>query len=202
MSHLPSAKEIEALPTPLRVLVSGCLAGELCGYDGTSFGEHAQVAELLALPLVHAVRFCPENFSFGTPREVSNVHGGNGHDVLAGRARVLTHSGEDWTGGMVAAAKEMLRIARKHDVHLAILLDISAACGSQVIYDGHRDDKRYQKGPGVCAALLIQNGIKVISQRDYRTLGLLRHKLDPNHKLDETAVDHHETAWYREYFSA
>jgi len=200
--HLPSAKEIEALPTPLRVLVSGCLAGDLCGHDGTSFGEHPLIAGLLALPLVRAFRFCPEDFSFGTPREVCNVHRGDGHDVLAGRARVLTHSGEDWTDGMVAAAREMLSVARTHDVHLAILLDISAACGSQVIYDGHRDDKRYRKGPGVCAALLIQSGIKVISQRDYRSLGLLRRKLDPGYALDETATDHHETAWYRDYFSA
>lgn len=159
------------------------------------------MAELIAVPNVHAVRFCPEDFSFGTPREVCNIHGGDGHDVLAGRARVLTHSGEDWTEGMVAAAQEMLRLAREHDVHLAILLDISAACGSQVIYDGHRDERRYRKGPGVCAALLMENRIKVIAQRDHRSLGLLRRKLDPGYQLDETAVDHHETAWYREYFS-
>jgi uncharacterized protein YbbK (DUF523 family) len=28
---------------PLRILASGCLAGEQCGYDGTSYGEHALV---------------------------------------------------------------------------------------------------------------------------------------------------------------
>ena len=54
-------------------------------------------------------------------------------------------------------------------------MDISAACGSQVIYERSRTrpNKRYQKGPGVCAALLLRNGFKVISQRDWRTLEFL-----------------------------
>ena len=39
---------------------------------------------------------------------------------------------------MLGVAETMLRVAQKNDVHLALLMDISAACGSQVIYDGPR----------------------------------------------------------------
>jgi uncharacterized protein YbbK (DUF523 family) len=203
--HLPTREEILRWPEftpaePMRVLVSGCLAGELCGVDGTSYGDHPHVLRLVRLPNVRAVNFCPEDFAFGTPREVCNIYGGDGFDVLAGRARVMTDSGEDWTDAMVAAAHRMLEVAQANRVHMAILMDVSAACGSQVIYDGPRHLKHYRIGAGVCAALLMKNGYRVVSQRDYRTLEVLTFKLDKSHRIDEGAVDHHETEWYRGYF--
>ncbi|HYX34428.1 MAG TPA: DUF523 domain-containing protein [Oligoflexus sp.] len=202
-----SQDEMDRLPipqdgSPLRVLLSGCLAGRPCGIDGTSYGVWPFLKFLQTHPYVQIVAFCPEDWAFGTPRELCNIHGGNGFDVLAGRARVLTEVGEDWTQPMLAAAETMLQKAREHDVHLAILMDISAACGSQVIYDGHRTtpEVRYQQGPGVCAALLRQHGIPVISQRDHRILEQIHLKLDASHVPNPSAIDHHETAWYRDYF--
>jgi hypothetical protein len=65
-----------------------------------------------------------------------------------------------------------------------------------VIYRGARSNGAHQVGQGVCAALLITNGIKVISQRDHRTLARLIHKLDPSFELDPAARDHHESEWY------
>ena len=158
---------------------------------------------LMNLENVKPVYFCPEETEFGTPRELCNIHGGNGFDVLAGRARVLTETGVDWTAGMVAGAGKMLAFALKHQADLAILMDTSAACGSQVIYDGNRtgSEVKYQQGPGVCAALLMQNNIPVMSQRDLKTLDLLFQKLDPAYVPDPEAKDHHETDWYRGYFS-
>jgi len=188
---------------PLKVLVSACLAGDLCGVDGTSNGECSWILKLIRKNNVHAVKFCPEHFFMGTPRDLPDIHGGNGFDVLDGKARVLTDKGEDCTSGMVRAAHHMLEIARQEKIDLAILMDMSAACGSQVISDGCRlvPDRKYQKGPGVCAALLMREHIPVISQRDYRSLELLYKKLDTSHKLNPKAIDHHETDWYRSYFS-
>jgi uncharacterized protein YbbK (DUF523 family) len=133
VDHLPTREQILALPDftpdePMRILMSGCLAGILCGYDGTNCGEYPQPALLIRLPNVRVTTFCPEDFSFGTPRALCNIHGGDGFDVLDGKARVLTESGEDWTEGMVAAARRMLEVAREEQVHLSLLLDISAAC--------------------------------------------------------------------------
>jgi uncharacterized protein YbbK (DUF523 family) len=203
---LPSPAFFENLPEPtpdsqLRILMSGCLYGLSRGVDGTSYGPH-DVTRLASLANVRVVPFCPEDSAFGTPRELCNIHGGDGFDVLDGRARVLTESGKDWTEPMVRAAAEMLELARSERVAMAILMDMSAACGSQVISDGHRavPDRKYQRGPGVSAALLIRNGIPVLSQRDLRTLELLFHKLDPRHVIAPNAIDHHESQWYRDYF--
>jgi hypothetical protein len=81
-------------------------------------------------------------------------------------------------------------------------MDISAACGSQVIYDGNRfaANKVYQIGAGVCAAQLIRNGFKVISQRDYASLEIVYQKLNPAHIQNTALIDHHETEWYKQYF--
>ena len=180
------------------MLLSGCLAGELVGVDGTSNGDHQHVRQLIQLPNVSAVTFCPEAFSFGTPRATPDIHDGAGEDVLDGRARVLSDTGEDWTDGMIAAAHKMLEVALANAVRLAVLMDISAACGSQVIYRGARSDGVRQIGHGVCAALLIRHGVPVTSQRDWRTLDRLFRKLDPSYAPRTDAIDHHETAWYRE----
>ncbi len=187
---------------PLRILVSACLTGILCGYDGSANGEYPSVLKLLQYPTARLVRFCPEDHSFGSPREMCDIHGGTGDDVLDGKAKVLTESGIDWTEGMVAASLKMLEIARRENVELAVMMDISAACGSQVIYDGNRfsENKVYQIGMGVCAAQLSRHGFKVISQRDYASLEILYAKLEPAHQINPAAIDHHEIPWYKEYF--
>ena len=94
----------------------------------------------------------------------------------------------------------MLAEARRHTVELAILTDMSAACGSQVISDGCRlvEARRYRAGVGVAAALLLRHGIPVVSQRDHRTLESIRAHLDLEYEVDTSRIDHHETRWYRE----
>jgi len=187
---------------PLRILVSACLAGITCGYDGTAYGEYPSVLKLLKYKTVKIVKFCPEEFSFGTPREMCDIYGGTGLDVLNGKAKVLTESGVDWTEGMIKASEKMMEVAKINDVELAIMMDISAACGSQIIYEGNRfsENKKYQIGTRVCAAQLIKAGFKVISQRDYASLEILYSKIDQSHNSNVDALDHHETDWYKKYF--
>jgi len=187
---------------PLRILLSSCLLGVLCGADGSSYGDYPHIREIAKLPNVEIRPFCPENFSFGTPREIPDIEGGTGADVLDGRAKVITESGKDITDGMIRAAEKMLEIARNNHIDLAIMMDVSAACGSQVIYKGHRlsENPQYQIGMGVCAELLNRNGFKIISQRDFKSLDILISKLNSTHIPDHTAIDHDETEWYRDYF--
>ena len=204
--HLPSESELATWPTfteerPLQLLASACLLGVPCGVDGTSYGApYLHTGRVLHHPNVHVVMFCPEEFAFGTPRRTPDICGGDGFDVLDGKARVQSETGEDWTEQMLQAAHAMLTMAKQNNVRLALLMDISAACGSQVIYDGLRSEGHRQAGQGVCAALLIRHGIKVVSQRDHRTLEAVLGKLDPNHQPDPAARDHHETRWYVETF--
>lgn len=107
--RLPHAPELldtlrAATPEdPLRVLVSGCLAGNPCGVDGTDYGLGVVLRELLALPTVRVTAFCPEDDGIGTPRTMPDIHGGDGFDVLDGRARVRDEHGADLTEKMVRA---------------------------------------------------------------------------------------------------
>lgn len=202
INYLKSLR-IPTAENPLRTLMSACLKGIKCGYDGTANGEYPSAIKVLQYDTVKVTSFCPEEYSFGSPREMCDIHGGTGMDVLNGKAKVLTDSGKDWTKGMIAASEKMLEIAKKDAIEIAILMDISAACGSQVIYNGNRfaENKIYQIGMGVCAAQLMQNGFKVISQRDYASLEIVYSKIDSNHEIKTDVKDHHEIDWYKEYFN-
>jgi uncharacterized protein YbbK (DUF523 family) len=187
---------------PLRILSSACLLGERCGVDGTSNGEYPSVLKLMQYQNVQLIPFCPEDYVFGTPRETPDCDGGTGDDVLDGRARVITQTGKDITSEMIRASLKMLHIAQDNNVELAVLMDVSGACGSQVIYKGSRfaEMPAYQIGMGVCAAQLNRNGIKIVSQRDYASLEILYSKIDPLHIIQNNAKDHDQTEWYVNYF--
>lgn len=187
---------------PLRILMSACLTGLHCGFDGTSYGEHFGALKLLSFDTIKIIKFCPEEFSFGTPREMCDIHGGTGFEVLDGTAKILTETGKDWTEGMIKASEKMLEFAQRENIDFAVMMDISAACGSQVIYRGNRfsENKIYQIGVGVCTAQLLRNGFKVISQRDFASLEILYSIADQSHQIDFTQKDHHETDWYKDYF--
>jgi len=182
---------------PWRVLISGCLAGWKCGIDGSDNGVGTTLDDLLRLSTFAAFAFCPEEHTLGTPRSMPDIHGGDGFDVIAGRAQVLDEHGVNLTAGMLAGARAMLEFARESDVELAILTDMSAACGSQVISDGFRlvEARAYRKGVGVATAMLLDAGIPVVSQRDYHTLAQLRARLDPAYEPPADALDHHHNAW-------
>lgn len=188
---------------PLRILVSACLLGVKCGVNGDNYGEYESVLKLLQYDNVKFFRFCPEDVAFGTPREMCDIYGGNGLDVLEGKAKVLTTSGLDWTAGMVAASEKMLEVAQTNKIELAIMMDVSAACGNHVIYDGNRyaADQKYQIGMGVCGAQLHRAGFKIISWREFESLEILYSKIDPHHQIDHSAKDFDQNEWYQSYFN-
>jgi uncharacterized protein YbbK (DUF523 family) len=187
---------------PWPILFSGCLAGLRCGVDGSDNGPHPLMARVTSLPTVKCVAFCPEDLALGTPRGLPDLTGGDGFDVLEGRAQVLLDDGRDVTTELIRAAHEMVKVARHEQVRFAVLMDMSAACGSQVISDGPRlvPERRYRIGFGVAAAALVRAGVPVVAQRDLFTLEALLRRLDPSGARLEDAVDHHERPWYREHF--
>ncbi len=205
LAHHTTAIATLRQPTPsdpLRVLVSGCLTGLPCGVEGTDYGLGAVLWEFLSLKTLKAFPFCPEDNGLGTPRTMPDIHGGDGYDVLDGRARVLDEHGTDLTEKMIYGARNMLVHAQAHQVELAILTDMSAACGSQVISRGCRlvEKREFVASVGVATALLLRNGIPVVSQRDPLTLGRIRALMELGFSPDPATVDYHESPWYQEYF--
>ncbi|MCA9611548.1 MAG: DUF523 domain-containing protein [Sandaracinus sp.] len=187
---------------PWRVLVSGCLARWRCGVDATDngLGDALDAFVRAGGERVRLVPFCPEDHRLGTPRTTPDLHDGDGVDVLRGRARVRDEKGADLTAPMVEGAHAMVELATREQVDFAILTDASGACGSQVVSLGCRFDspRRHQRGVGVATAALLEAGVDVVSQRDFRTLGRLIARLDPEHVVPSDARDHHEHPWVLE----
>lgn len=205
LAHDPVALAALRAPTPAdpwRVLLSGCMAGWRCGVDGTDYGMGGAVG-WLGLPTITTRPFCPEDVGLGTPRPMPDLHGGDGFAVLSGQAAARDPQGGDLTAGMIAGAEAMVAFARAERVDFAILTDMSAACGTQVISLGSRfaTPRRYQQGVGIAAASLLRAGIPVVSQRDHATLGRLRARAEPGFVPDPDAVDHHASLWVRATFA-
>jgi len=140
------------------ILVSACLCGTNCKYNGEN-NLNRSVLQLLAEG--KAIPLCPEQLGgMTTPRPAVEISGGAGADVLDGNARVVSSSGTDATENFIRGAREVLRIARAAGVKEAILKAKSPSCGCGRIYDGTFSG-RLIEGNGVTAEILIRNGIKV-----------------------------------------
>ena len=98
----------------------------------------------------HWIPVCPEQLGgLATPRTAADMVGGDGHDVLAGKAKVLNREGIDVTNQFIRGAKQCLAIAQAQGIETAFLKAKSPSCG-------------LQPKIGVTAALLTQHGIRVI----------------------------------------
>lgn len=158
-----SSPDNPQIPPDGAVLVSACLAGRACRFDGSANDDDV-VGRLVAEG--RAVLVCPEvDGGLGTPRPPAEIVGGDGADVLAGRARVVTAGGVDVTDAYVAGAHRALEAAREAGARTAILKARSPSCGKSGIYDGSFS-RSLRSGDGVTAALLRTNGIEVSTEEE------------------------------------
>ncbi|MFB6892335.1 DUF523 domain-containing protein [Kitasatospora sp. NPDC056327] len=140
------------------MLVSACLTGVPCRYDGRARTD-AAVAGLVAQG--RAVVVCPEGAGgLPTPRAAAEIVGGDGADVLDGRARVVDAAGTDRTGEFTAGARAALAAAEAAGARRALLTARSPSCGCGQVYDGTFGGT-LRPGDGVTAALLRRAGIAV-----------------------------------------
>lgn len=131
-------------------MVSACLCGIRCRYDGRSKPVERFVRMYRG---GHCVPFCPEVLGgLTTPREPAVIHEGSGFDVLDGSARVLLRDAPgDVTEAFLKGADMSLRYARLIDPKIVFLKEKSPSCG---IRTG-------DSMPGVAAAVLIRAGYHV-----------------------------------------
>ncbi len=156
---------MRALVPMKRILISACLLGRPVRYDGN--GRRLDDPRLDRWRAEgRLVPICPELMGeLLVPRPAAEIAGGSGGDVLAGRARVITVTGEDVTAAFVAGANAALDLARQSGCLHALLIDRSPSCGSLQIYDGGFSGRRIA-GAGVTAALLAAHGISVYADHE------------------------------------
>jgi uncharacterized protein YbbK (DUF523 family) len=138
-------------------LVSACLVGINCRYDGAS-SYSAKVSSFLEgrqfLPV------CPEMLAgLGVPRPPCRFSGGDGQALVAGSAQILDENGNDLTESYLIGANKALAFVRERGIESALLNERSPSCGVNEVYIGR--DK--SPGMGVMTALLVREGIRVMS---------------------------------------
>lgn len=142
------------MTAPAPVLVSACLVGRACRYDGASRPVPGLREALGDRPLVPV---CPEELGgLATPRPAAALEGGDGEAVLDGRARVRRLSdGLDVTGAFVEGAKRALAAAPEATEAVLKARSPSCGCGETWV------DGAVRPGDGVFAALLRRRGVRV-----------------------------------------
>lgn len=144
------------------ILVSACLIGTKCRYDGGSFEQYPELAALVAKG--EAIPVCPEELGgLPTPRPPAELVGGDGADVLNGAARIVREDGTDVTDAFLAGAEAAARIAQAHGATRAVLKARSPSCGCATVYDGTFSG-RVIPGQGVTAARLRAMGVSITDE--------------------------------------
>lgn len=134
-----------------RVVVSQCLLGVPCRYDG----KCAEREEVCAQACQRGwIPICPEILGgLSTPRAAAERC----------KERVMNCDGEDVTAAFVRGANEALRLAKLYGAKYAVLKEKSPSCGCGLIYDGTFSGVKID-GNGVTAELFLQNGIEVFGE--------------------------------------
>lgn len=131
------------------IIVSACLAGYRCRYDGKTVPNEDVIA---MMKRGEAIPVCPEMLGgLPCPRTPSERQSDG---------TVRMRDGTDVTDAYACGAKETLRLARLYGCDRAVLKARSPSCGCGQIYDGSFSGTLIE-GSGVTAELLMKNGITV-----------------------------------------
>jgi uncharacterized protein YbbK (DUF523 family) len=138
----------------MMIVVSACLAGVECRYNGSSY-TIPRIVEMVIKG--KAIPICPEILAgLPTPRS----------PVEQCRGKIISLSGEDQTVQYVLGAEMGVEIAVAGGCQRAILKSKSPTCGSGLIYDGTFSGKLVS-GDGIFAKLLKEKGIEVCTEEKF-----------------------------------
>ena len=136
-----------------KILVSACLLGENCKYNGGS-NYHPGVAELVMDREV--VTVCPEMLAgMGCPRTPIEIVDG----VLMDR------NGNDVDAAMRKGVEMAMEVVRKEPIECAVLQSRSPTCSVNQVYDGTFSGKLIA-GSGIFAQALKDAGYIVVDAED------------------------------------
>ncbi|MCR4886743.1 MAG: DUF523 domain-containing protein [Clostridiales bacterium] len=143
----------------MRVLISACLLGVACRYDGKS---RACPEAVRLLENYELIPVCPEQLGgLPTPRPPAEIQK-NG--------RVISRTGEDVTAAYRKGAEETLGLCRLTGCRAAVLKANSPSCGCGQVYDGSFSGVLVP-GSGITAQLLKDHGVRVLTEEDLLSSG-------------------------------
>lgn len=138
----------------MKIMVSACLLGKNCKYNGKN-NLSIELVEFLTHHYI--VPICPEvQGGLSIPRMPSERY----------FERVITKDGQDVTKQFQLGATIALQLAEQNHCKVAILKKNSPSCGFGEIYDG-TFCSILKQGNGVAAELLYQNGIVILNEENY-----------------------------------
>lgn len=137
----------------MKVLVSACLLGENCKYNG---GNNYDPAVVDWLRDHEVVPVCPEVLAgMPVPRIPVELRGG----------RAVNKEGADVDAAYRAGVAQAVQRAKAERIELAVLKSRSPTCGVKQIYDGTFSGTLVD-GQGLLAQALRENGFRVIDAED------------------------------------
>ena len=141
----------------MKMLISACLLGVCCRYDGQS---KAYPAMLELLKDHELIPVCPEQLGgLPTPRPPAEIQGN----------RVINREGTDVTAQYQKGAEETARLYQLFHCDCAVLKARSPMCGKGQIYDGTFSGK-LTEGNGVTAEVLLNAGFSVYGESEVEAL--------------------------------
>ena len=137
----------------MKILVSACLMGENCKYNGKNNFSPKLAAYLNGH---EAIPVCPEVLGgLPVPRKPAEIVGD----------RVINTDGISVDAAFRKGAEAALETAIESGAEIAVLQSRSPSCGAKQIYDGSFSG-RLTEGEGIFAGLLRKNNIRVIDVED------------------------------------
>ena len=137
----------------MKILVSACLLGDNCKYNG---GNNRNEALLSLLSGHTVIPVCPEVLGgLPTPRTPAEIVNGT----------VTNRNGESVDEAFRKGAEEALKLAKQEQPDLIILQSRSPSCGVKQIYDGTFTGTLIA-GQGIFAELAQKDGFRVVDVED------------------------------------
>jgi len=138
----------------MKILVSACLVGDNCKYNG---GNNLNERLVEFLTAHEVVKVCPEVLGgLPVPRPSAEIREG----------QVINTEGRNVTKEFEEGALRAFEIVEKEKPDLIILQSRSPSCGVKQIYDGSFSGRKIE-GQGLFAALCIKAGYKVLDIEEF-----------------------------------
>ncbi|MDZ7821802.1 MAG: DUF523 domain-containing protein [Candidatus Marinimicrobia bacterium] len=142
------------------LLISACLAGIPCRYDGRDNRIPAPERDILKSCFI-LIPVCPEQLGgLSTPRIPSEIQPGGG---------IVSAEGKDVSTAFRRGAEAALRIAKLSGCRFACMKEYSPSCGKYRVYDGSFLNITVS-GKGITVKVFEKNGIKVYNEKEIKTL--------------------------------